>query len=158
MKHGFLFLAALLLAQPLAQAAPFSISDDGQEVTDQASGLVWRRCAEGMSWSGATCAGSALFVAHENALIRARSEAAASGKAWRLPNVKELSSLVDRSRFNPSIDVAAFPATPVTIFFGSSSPYAGSSGNAWGVYFYGGNVSVVNRSLSGAVRLVRASQ
>ena len=159
MKPGFLFLAALLLAQPPAQAAPFSISDDGQEVTDQASGLVWRRCAEGMNWSGATCAGSALEFTHENALIRARTEAAASGKAWRLPNVKELSSLVDRSRFNPSIDVAAFPATPPT-FFWSSSPYAGSSDVAWSVSFSDGSVrsDFGFRVFSFAVRLVRASQ
>ena len=157
-KTRLFFLAALLLAQPPAQAAPFSISDDGQEVTDQAGGLIWRRCAEGSSWNGATCTGLVLFFTHEAALIRARSEAAASGKAWRLPNVKELSRLVDRGRINPSIDIAAFPATPSSVFW-SSSPYAGNSNDAWFVDFSVGDVGSVNRyGYPGAAHLVRANQ
>lgn len=157
MNHGLFFFAALLLTQPPAQAAPFSSSDDGQEVTDQASGLIWRRCAEGMSWNGATCAGSALVFTHEAALIHARSEVAASGKAWRLPNVKELSSLVDRGRINPSIDIAAFPATPSSVFW-SSSPYPLITGYAWHVVFSDGGVDGNWRFYDFAVRLVRDSQ
>lgn len=155
MKTRCLLLAALLLAHPLAEAAPYSLS--GDEVTDAASGLVWRRCAEGMDWNGTTCAGTALTFSHENALLRARTEAAASGKAWRLPNVKELSSLVDRSRISPSIDIAAFPATPLARFW-SSSPYAGDSNYAWYVDFSVGVVNGGYRGIIYAVRLVRASQ
>ena len=157
MKPLLFSLALLGLASSGAQAAPFTISADGQEVTDQASGLIWRRCAEGMSWDGTTCAGSASTYTHENALVRARTEAASSAKAWRLPNVKELSSIVDRSRISPAINVAAFPATPSTWFW-SSSPYAGDSVSAWFVLFGNGYVYYNYRGNDYAVRLVRASQ
>jgi hypothetical protein len=157
MKTGYSLLAALLLAPSLAQAAPFTSSADGQEVTDQASGLIWRRCAEGMVWDSTTCTGTALTLTHENALLRAKTEATTSAKAWRLPNVKELASLVDRGRTSPAIDVAAFPATPSTWFW-SSSPYAGYSYVAWDVYFGDGGVDYNLRYLNVAVRLVRASQ
>jgi hypothetical protein len=119
-----------------------------------------------MAWNGATCAGSALAFTHENALIRARTQAAASGKAWRLPNVKELSSLVDRGRLNPAIDLTAFPAEPGNTYW-SSTPNAGSSVSAWGVRFIDGFVyfsigddpfTFHDRSSGHAVRLVRSSQ
>jgi hypothetical protein len=162
MKHILPLLALLLFAQAPApalaqQAARFTYSADGQEVTDQATGLIWRRCAEGMAWASTTCTGSALNFTHENALTRAKTEATASGKAWRLPNVKELSSLVDRAHVSPAIDVAAFPATPSSWFW-SSSPYAGDSGDAWYVLFSDGFVNRNYRNVSYAVRLVRASQ
>jgi len=38
----------------------FAVSADGQQVTDSTSGLVWRRCAEGMKWNGSICAGKPL--------------------------------------------------------------------------------------------------
>ncbi len=157
MKSLLFSLALLGLISPQAQAAPYTLSADGQEVTDQATGLIWRRCAEGMNWDGTTCAGAAATYTHENALIRAKTEATASGKAWRLPNVKELSTIVDRSRASPAIDVTAFPATP-SAWFWTSSPYAGGSGGAWYVYFGDGGVVNDGRNVSFAVRLVRASQ
>ncbi len=155
MKSTHLLLTALLLTQPLAGAAPFSFN--GDEVADAASGLVWRRCAEGMSWNGSTCTGSALNFNYEDALRRAKTEAATSGKAWRLPNVKELASLVDRRRREPAIDSTAFPETPSESFW-SSSPYAGNAGYAWGIDFLNGHVDGNGRDNNDAVRLVRASQ
>jgi len=157
MKSLLFSLALLGLVPSGAQAAPFTLSGDGQEVTDQATGLIWRRCMEGMSWDGSTCSGSESTYTHEYALVRARTEATASGKAWRLPNIRELSSIVDRSRASPSIDPAAFPATPLA-FFWSSSPYAGDSDYAWYVFFDDGYVNGYARGGNYAVRLVRASQ
>lgn len=140
----------------------YQVSADGQEVTDTTTNLIWRRCAEGMSWDGTTCTGSAVTYTHANALQRAQSEANASGKAWRLPNVKELVSIVDQSRYCPAIDNIAFPATPSTYagsdtHFWSSSPYVGNSSNAWQVHFCTGEANGPNsaRTNSYAVRLVR---
>ena len=154
-KH---LLATLLL--PIAScvlAAPFTVSADGQEVTDTKTGLIWRRCAEGMTASGGTCTGTASGFTHEAALTRASTQVTATGVAWRLPNVKELSSIADKSRSNPAIDVAAFPATPATHFW-SSSPYVGSADFAWVVNFYDGFVGSGFRGFSLDVRLVRAGQ
>jgi len=53
---------------------------------------------------------------------------------WRLPDKKELRSIVDNHAYNPSIDTAAFPATPSSWFWSSSS-YADNVSLAWDVYF-----------------------
>jgi Protein of unknown function (DUF1566) len=154
-KH---LLASLLLPVALwANAAPFTVSADGQAVTDAKTGLIWRRCAEGMTASGGTCTGTASTFTHEAALTRASTQATATGMAWRLSNVKELSSIADKSRINPAIDTVAFPATPASLFW-SSSPYVGNASYAWYVYFYDGYVYGDVRVSSGYVRLVRAGQ
>ena len=155
-KLATLCITCLLLFMPIAALAqPYVISTDGQEVTDQKTGLIWRRCAEGMTYITGTCTGTALTYTHEAALVQAKTVSVSGG--WRLPNVKELSSIADKSLSNPAIDPLAFPATPVNYFW-SSSPYVGVPANAWGVDFYDGSVVNVNRSSSGFVRLVRAGQ
>ena len=139
--------------------APFTVSADGTEVTDGRTGLVWRRCAEGMVASGGTCTGTASTFTHEQALTRARDQATSTSTsvAWRLPNVKELASIADRSKSNPAIDTVAFPATPSNWFW-SSSPYVGYAGDAWGVNFGYGFVGDSYRVNTLPVRLVRAGQ
>ena len=126
-----LFLTCLLGILPVAASAkPYIISADGSEVTDQKTGLIWRRCAEGMNWDGATCACVASKFNHEAALGQAAAQTAAAqtkdtGIDWRLPNIKELSSIADSSGGNPVIDPAAFSATPLSSSFWSASPGAG---------------------------------
>ena len=141
--------ACLLLATPVL-AAPYTLSPDGTEVTDSKTGLTWRRCSEGQAWSGTTCTGTALAYTHEQALARAQTQT-----GWRLPDVKELASLADRSPGNPAIDPTVFPGA-VSSWYWSSSPFAGISSSAWVVNFANGLVSYYSRSLyQSYVRLVR---
>jgi hypothetical protein len=151
MKLAILLLsAACVLSTASAQAqSRYSYSADASEVTDSQTGLVWRRCAEGMAWSGSTCTGTTATYSHEQALAHARTQT-----GWRLPSVKELGSITDRSRSTPAIDVTAFPGTSFAWFW-SSSPYAANAGYAWGVSFNDGYVSYDYRSSNYAVRLVR---
>jgi len=144
-------VAWLFAASAWAQAARYSFSTDGSEVTDAQTGLIWRRCSEGQTWDLATttCTGTVTTYTHEGALTQAKTQA-----GWRLPNVKELSSLVDKSRVSPSIDMTAFPGTPSNYFW-SSSPYAGNASYAWFVYFYYGLVISNLRTFNLHVRLVR---
>ena len=153
-----LLVPLLLLTAGVALAdAPFTVSADGTDVTDGRTGLVWRRCAEGMAATGGTCTGTASIFTHEQALTRARDQATSTSAGWRLPNVKELVSIVDRSKSNPAIDAVAFPATSANAFW-SSSPYLGSAGNAWAVYFLYGYDGGTARGVALPVRLVRAGQ
>jgi hypothetical protein len=151
----FLFLLGLMPV--VASAQPFVISSDGNEVTDQKTGLIWRRCSEGMAWNGSTCAGTASTFTHEAALQYAATQANSTGIAWRLPNIKELASIADISRSNPAIDPAAFPATPTNSFW-SSSPNVGYGTDAWYVHFSYGYTHYDYRYRSYHVRLVRAGQ
>jgi len=48
----------------------------------------------------------------------------------------ELRTIVDQTVYGPAINQTAFPSTPT--WFWTSSPYAGSSGNAWYVNFSNG--------------------
>lgn len=148
---------------PLALGAtvsgPYVISADGQEVTDTRTGLIWRRCVEGMTWNGTACTGPALFGMWDAALHRADAEASRTGVAWRLPNVKELASLVNRTaaELTPetlAIDPLAFPATP-NFHAWSSSPSATDAFYAWSVNFYYGSVYFTYLEDNGVVRLVR---
>ena len=150
-----LYFIFLLGTMPIAASAqPYVISSDGSEVTDQKTGLIWRRCAEGMVFSGGTCTGSASTFTHEAALQFAVDQASSTGIAWRLPNVKELSSIADKSLANLLIDPTAFPATPASPFW-SASPVVGYSTNAWLVNFSDGVVYGNYLNLTYYVRLAR---
>lgn len=151
-------LTACLLATGALAQTRYAVSTSQLEVTDARTGLIWRRCPEGMTATGGTCGGSASTFTHEAALRHAAAQASSTGLTWRLPNVKELSSITDKSRSLPAIDTAAFPATPSNWFW-SSSPYVNDANNAWYVNFnYGSPYYLSGRSLASHVRLVRAGQ
>ena len=97
---------------------------------DARSGLVWRRCAEGQAWSSGTCSGTASSFTWAEALQRGR----AAGSGWRVPNIKELASLVDEGRAEPAIDKLRFPATPAAWFW-TSTPDASDAAYTWYVHF-----------------------
>jgi hypothetical protein len=133
----------------------FSNNDDGT-VTDIRTGLVWKRCSEGQAWDGTTCAGTASTYTWQTALQAGAASAYAGKSDWRLPNIKELDSIVERQCYSPAINSTIFPNTPASVFW-SGSPYAGSY-YAWLVHFYYGYDSYDYRSDSFYVRLVRGGQ
>jgi Protein of unknown function (DUF1566) len=111
-----------------APAGRYVVTNSGTAngtVYDTKTKLTWQQTiASGTyDWAGAKtyCAGLSL-----------------NGIGWRLPTCKELQTIVDDSRTNPSIDATAFPSTPADWFW-SSSPLAGSSSYAWSVYFSAGH-------------------
>jgi len=136
----------------------YMVSTNGQEVSDTKTRLTWRRCPEGLVWDGSFCAGSVSYFSHEAALQQATSQAIATSKAWRLPNVKELASITDIYRNpGPAIDSVVFPSTPSDRFW-SSSPNVGNASYAWYADFYDGIVNYGLRYGNYAVRLVRSTQ
>jgi hypothetical protein len=77
------------------------------------------------------------------------------GSGWRLPTKDELVSIVDTTvTSGPEINQTAFPNTPYEIFW-TSTPCAGSSGNAWFVGFGLGLSGYGDVSGYGRVRCVR---
>jgi Protein of unknown function (DUF1566) len=163
MKINQVMIAVLLLASSWVYAdAPFTLSTDLQEVSDTKTGLIWRRCVEGMAVSGSACSGTASTFTYEQALAHARAQADATRIKWRLPNVKELYGITDASR-RPTIDAVAFPGTPANFFWSSTpnlNPFRAlyPNGSAYVVSFFNGTSSDAGRSHVTSVyhlRLVR---
>jgi Protein of unknown function (DUF1566) len=124
------------------------------EVRDRATGLVWRRCLEGTRWTGSQCTGTPLEASRTLAIAHAQAQAADTGQAWRLPNVKELASLVDTGRMFPAIDPLVFPDTPALPLW-TSTHVTGLAENAWQVEFSVGTVTNEIRGSHQRFRLVR---
>ncbi|WP_437568369.1 DUF1566 domain-containing protein [Sorangium sp. So ce542] len=76
---------------------------------------------------------------------------------WRLPTRIELASIVDYEHANPAIDEAAFPNTPSTWFWSSSS-HAYLPSHAWYVHFHAGFVSSGDVGVTYRVRCVRGGR
>jgi len=142
----------------LPLAAPDSrYQQAGATVLDKTTGLVWLRCPLGMSWVGNNCTGTRTQYTWQQALQQADTSTAAGYSDWRLPNVRELASLLESACFNPAINLRVFPNTPNDPFW-SSSPYVGHASYAWVVFFNSGIVGYSFRYYNGgslAVRLVR---
>jgi Protein of unknown function (DUF1566)/Repeat of unknown function (DUF5648) len=119
---------------------------------DAWTGLQWRRCEQGKVWSGTTCTGIRLPMSHEAALDHAHNQA-----GWRLPNVRELSSLIDLSVGNGvRINQSAFPGALSDLSHTwSSTPDFLYSGTAKVANFNEGLVTRVARSAPLTVMLVR---
>ncbi|MEQ1621210.1 MAG: DUF1566 domain-containing protein [Methylococcales bacterium] len=133
----------------------YSISNDGQEVTDSMTGLIWQRCADGMQWNGFSCVGTANGFMFQEALLRANLVKNTSGKNWRLPNMKELASLIDTSSNNEIyIDETVFPGSPFGQYWSSSS-YSTDAFFAWIVHLAYGSTYYTYTEDTGFVRLVR---
>lgn len=146
-------VAAFLLVMPLAQAAitptdDFTDNGDGS-VTHRITGLTWKRCTEGMAWSGSICNGTAKIYTWDQAV-------ALGSDGWVLPTIEQLRTIVDSSNRTPAINTAIFPGTPASIFW-SASAHAGSS-DFWNLNFSNGlDNSYDLRTSSYYVRLVRGA-
>lgn len=88
-----------------------SVSADGQELVDAASGHAWSRCVEGMRWDGRACQGEAALFTLAEALAMARARSETSGKGWRVPRVPELRLLGERLAHSAQSATLA-PAAP----------------------------------------------
>ncbi len=142
-------------------ASAFTFNSDGT-VTNNRSGLVWDRCIWGQT--GADCSeGAATGHDWQDALAQAAAANSANYKGhsdWRLPDIKELTSIVERSCYNPAVNSTVFPGVLPTTALWSSSLISGADGTyqAWGlnvgVGFAFDNYSAYHLQ----VRLVRGGQ
>jgi PKD repeat protein len=117
-----------------------------EQVTDNSTGLTWRICPEGMSFNVNNCIGTPTIFTHAGAL----THASVVGNGWRVPNIKELNTLVDRSFLGSlaAIDNVAFPSTPGASFWASTPQGASGipTGLAWYVNFSNGRVESAART------------
>jgi len=139
-------------------ALPDSATSWGM-VKDNVTGLIWEnKTADGsIHDSGKTYT----FNDAQNVFIPQLNAANFGGYSdWRLPTIKELSTLLDISRDKPPINTDYFPNTATTLYW-SSSPTAFVSpipNAAWDVDFLTGNTYYIGKSASPRVRAVRGNQ
>lgn len=106
--------------------ARFTDNKDGT-VTDNQTLLMWKRCTEGVTlndngtpddMSDDFCAGTLPGVAYSwqgglQHIDTINTTTGFTGKNdWRLPNIKELTSIVELSCNNPAINLSVFPDAP----------------------------------------------
>ena len=137
-------------------SAAYSDNGDGT-VTDLTTALVWMRCSVGQTWTGSDCSGSSSTYIWDDANLLTGTVTFAGNSDWRLPNMRELQTIVDRAKFGPATDSVAFPSTASSTYW-SATAYLGVSTSAWYVNFGGGDVHGADKSSALQVRLVRAGQ
>ena len=113
----------------------FSILGDGTVLAPKTK-LMWMRCLVGQTLSSGACTGSATLFTWADALNAAKSQTFAGHTDWRLPNVKELLSILEDSCYTPSLNADLFPI-PLLYTAWSSTPSAVNLANefdeAWSV-------------------------
>jgi hypothetical protein len=143
---------------PTAPNSRYQLLNNNTEVKDLQTNLIWQRCSLGQTWVF-SCTGTATAYTWPDALKAAQN----AGGGWRLPNIKELQSLVERACSNPSINEDVFyippPLYKPSLPYWSSSPMTDNSHNSsWVVNFNYGYGNSLAKYLNGYVRLVRSSQ
>jgi len=128
-----------------------STKDNGNNtISDNATGLMWIKDHNAvgapfnstMTWNNATSSCEALSYAGYT--------------DWRLPNIKELQTLVDFGRVSPAIDTVKFPNTQsFSSWSATTFVYPGYEHYAWSVGFTFGDTYYGSKSVSSYVRCVR---
>lgn len=140
----------------LSKTADSRFKDNGNgTISDDDTGLMWQKCQLGLS--GSNCSkGVAIIERWNYALISAESSSIAGYNDWRLPNRKELLSIVEFRCRNPSINTTYFPNTSSSNFW-SSSPVVYNSNFAWYVNFkYGSSYGSYRGNDLQSMRFVRS--
>ncbi len=128
---------------PTSVTSNLTTNGDGT-VTDRNTGLIWQQgeVTPTLMWEGALnyCEGLTLGNHFD----------------WRLPNIKEIQSLVDITHINPALDITYFPGAQSTRYWSSTTQF-GHAAAAWFADFIDGRTSYNDKTGALAVRCVRSN-
>jgi hypothetical protein len=113
----------------------FTVTTNGSDVvvTDNMTGLMWVKAPHSLS-------GNSGGQAWNDAIDFCNGLTFAGQSDWRLPNVREIQSLIDHGCSSPALP-AGYPFTGVqSDLYWSSSTYVDGADYAWYVDFYVGDV------------------
>jgi hypothetical protein len=161
----FLLSASIVFAQPAplaktGQTTSYRIGDDGDlekgvasprvrftdngdgTVTDKLTGLMWAKNANMgglMNWNSAIDYADNLFLGAAGCGL--------TWNDWRLPNVRELQSLIDFSNYSPALPSGhPFSYMQFQGYYWSSTTYTGNTNYAWIVLIQDGYVSCTDKT------------
>ncbi|MCK4792923.1 MAG: DUF1566 domain-containing protein [Desulfobacteraceae bacterium] len=141
-KDCLYYVRAVRGGQPVSSG---NLVDNGNGmVTDTSTGLMWQQATAGeMDW--------------ESAISYCENLSLAGHNDWRLPNIKELHSIVDYSKWRPTIDTLYFPNT-VSSHYWSATTNSSLTHIAFGVYFEYGGIGNTSKYTTNYVRAVRGGE
>ena len=137
------------------QETEFVDNGDGT-ATDEDLGLIWMRCSLGQTWEDETCIGDAYELTWQEALQAAHGYEFADQLGWRVPNMKELASLTERSCVRPAINEVFFPNSYSDDYW-TSTPSVIDPQRAWVIAFFNSSNALKDKSLTIFTRLVRTA-
>lgn len=145
MKKTFVSCMVFLYLVLPGISAAGSLTDNGNgTVTDSGTRLIWQQGeSSAMTW--------------ETVLAYCEGLTLAGQTDWRLPNIKELSSLVDNAKSFPAINTVFFPNATSSSYWSSTSS-AVDALYSWIVSFYYGKTVVNVKTVSSYGRCVRGGQ
>ena len=138
---------------PTTPSHNFTVNSDGT-ILDHRTCLMWKKCSEGQEDFNCD-QGIVRGYSWGEALEHGRFTKFAGYQDWRLPNIKELASIVERSCWLPAINLDVFPNTPPDVRYWSSSPTKLVASQALDIDFDDGDDGSHRKTLNGGVRLVR---
>jgi len=127
---------------------------------DSKTGLMWKKCMEGRS--GNICEkGNAIVLNWQDALNKAKEVNENGGTQgytdWRIPNIKELASILEERCGDPAINSDIFPNSPSEKFW-TSSPSTSLLGNVWLIDFKDAHIDNDSKNKLYNLRLVRSGR
>lgn len=138
-----LYISFCISAPLLAGTKVNTFRDNGNgSVTDAATGLIWQQQNDDISRT------------HAEAIGYCQGLTLAGNSNWRLPNIKELVTIVDHRNNSPSIDAAIFPNTEF-FFYWSVSTQASNPSTGFTVWFIDGVVTPAGLTGQFLTRCVR---
>ena len=102
-------------------SGPFDKQSLEGQLIDRSTGLVWYRCHLGETFENGVCSGDAFQDSWGEALLLAEEFEFGGFDNWRLPNIKELQSLVEYACYSPPFEEGSF-ATVMNFPLWSSTP------------------------------------
>lgn len=135
------------------------IQNSDGSVFDKATRLEWKRCVSGLV--GSRCdSGSVRYFTWWEALaeVEVFNMGSSNHSDWRLPNIKELYSIIETACEEPSLNESVFinnPLFPDVSKSWSSTPSNNNTEMAWQIEFQNGLSYTLSNSETLTVRFVR---
>lgn len=122
-------------------------------ISDGATGLMWKKCSEGKT--GVSCeTGADTTKTWTEALAVCEADTTGGYTDWRLPNIRELLSIVDYGTAEPAIN-SLFNSQSAFYWSSTTFQYPGGQYYAWDVHFLDGHTDSGSKTSSDYVRCVR---
>jgi hypothetical protein len=152
-KNSFsLFIFSFSLTMMLFTISLYAefIRDSSGVVVDTSTRLIWQDTYNDNS-------GEIKMATWQDALIYCEELSLGGSSDWRLPNINELFSIVDITKYDPTISSVFIHNYSSHYYdeYWSSTTYVFNSSHAWDVGFFSGYQKYDNKSNKNNVRCVR---